>query len=246
MPFAYYGAKHGLAPKYPRPQHSVIVEPFAGSAGYSVYHAPSVDRVLLFDADPAVVDLWNRVKAMTPDDLDEITDCLAYGDRTSDPILGGLAGSSTLKATLSGAERQITPRMRADWPKVRRRIERTLPHLHKFDVVLGQYSDAPDIEATWHIDPPYKPILLNRDRTLTDQAGNAYRVGAESVDYSHLSAWCTSRRGLVMVCEQSPADWLPFFPLARQVNGAGAGGATRTEVIWRNDIGQPSLFEGAA
>ncbi len=42
MPFAYYGAKHGLAPKYPRPQHRVIVEPFAGSAAYSVHHAAHV------------------------------------------------------------------------------------------------------------------------------------------------------------------------------------------------------------
>lgn len=247
MPFAYYGAKHGLARRYPPPAFGVIVEPFAGSAAYSVHHAASVDRVVLVERDPAVVALWRRVKALTHVELDEIDALLDRSRddrtlRTDDPLLGGLAGSSTLHATLSGATRQITPRMRSDWPKVRARIERTLPHLHKFELVEGAYVDAPDIEATWHIDPPYQPLVMNSQRTLADQAGNAYRFGADQIDYAQLGDWCRSRRGLVMVCEQSPAEWLPFFPLAHQSNGAGTGGATRLELIWRNDVEQPRLF----
>lgn len=241
MPFAYYGAKHGLARRYPAPAHDTIVEPFAGSAGYSVFHAARVDRVMLFDADAAVVALWHRVLAMTTEDLDAIDDAI-HAERTTDPILGGMAGSSTLHATLGGTSRQITPRMRTDWPKVRRRFERTMPHLHKFSITHGTYDTAPDIEATWHIDPPYQPILLNSNRTLNDQAGNAYRHGADGIDYDALGEWCRTRRGLVMVCEQSPAAWLPFFPLAHQGNGAGVGGARRLEVIWRNDLSQDALF----
>jgi site-specific DNA-adenine methylase len=241
MPFAYYGAKHGLAKKYPRPQHRVIVEPFAGSAAYSVHHARYVDRVILIDADPAVVDLWNRVKAMTTADLDDIGREVMTAERTTDPLIGGIAGGTQLRATLAGLSRQITPRMRDNWPKVQRRIKATLPHLHKFDIALGTYADAPDIDATWHIDPPYMAIMGDTD----DSAGNAYRHGAGSIDFDALADWCRSRRGLVMVCEQSPATWLPFYPLARQTNGASASGSTRTEVIWRNDLEQPSLW-GAA
>jgi site-specific DNA-adenine methylase len=57
MPFAYYGAKHGLASKYPRPRHPVVVEPFAGSAAYSVHHAATIDHAILIDADHRVVEL---------------------------------------------------------------------------------------------------------------------------------------------------------------------------------------------
>lgn len=241
MPFAYYGAKHGLAGKYPPPAHSTIVEPFAGSAAYSVRHAARVDRVILIDADPAVVELWHRVKSMTADDLDAVDDAVTR-DRTSDPLLGGLAGGTTLHAVLGGKSRQITPRMRQDWPSVRRRIAGFLAHAHKFDIKHGSYADADDIQATWFVDPPYQ----TSDDLGAWVAGNAYRCGAAALDFAHLGGWCRTRRGQVIVCEQSPASWLPFSPLARQHNGVAGNGATRTEVIWRNDAEQHPLFEVAS
>ena len=36
--FRYYGGKWRDCAKYPPPQFDTIVEPFAGSAGYSVRH----------------------------------------------------------------------------------------------------------------------------------------------------------------------------------------------------------------
>lgn len=35
--FYYYGRKKQLAKLYPKPNYSVIIEPFAGSAAYSLF-----------------------------------------------------------------------------------------------------------------------------------------------------------------------------------------------------------------
>ena len=69
-------------------------------------------------------------------------------------------------------------------------------------IIEGDYTDAPDIEAHWHIDPPYQ-----------DNAGRHYRCNA--LDYQSLADWCRSRRGFVQACERDGATWLrlPFVPL---------------------------------
>jgi site-specific DNA-adenine methylase len=45
--FTYTGGKYRLAPRYPEPRHNLIIEPFAGSAGYSLRHPER--EVLLID-----------------------------------------------------------------------------------------------------------------------------------------------------------------------------------------------------
>jgi 16S rRNA G966 N2-methylase RsmD len=239
MPFAYYGAKHGLAAKYPRPHHSVIVEPFAGSAAYAVHHARRIEHAILIDADADVVALWHELQAMSVADVDAIGTQIA-GERITHPLLAGLAGGTTMAAVLAGKSRVVTPRMRKDWPSVRNRIVAALPAIKSWDVRQGHYTDAPDMAATWFVDPPYQEN--------GSMAGAGYRHPAAALDFDALGAWCRTRAGQVIVCEQSPAAWLPFHPFARQTNGTATGvGATqtRTEVIWRNDIEQPSLW-GAA
>jgi site-specific DNA-adenine methylase len=50
--FPYYGSKWNIARYYPAPATGVVVEPFAGAAGYATfYDCPRVD---LYDADPIV------------------------------------------------------------------------------------------------------------------------------------------------------------------------------------------------
>lgn len=53
--FPYYGSKWRLAPRYPEPRHSTIVEPFAGSACYSLNWWWF--DVELYDIEP-VASLW--------------------------------------------------------------------------------------------------------------------------------------------------------------------------------------------
>jgi len=232
MPFAYYGAKHRLAPHYPPPRYNTIIEPFAGSAAYSIRWATDSTKVILYEADEQVVELWHRVQNITPKQLDEITEHIANDIHTTDPLVAALGGGSGLHATLSGLTRKITPRMREGWPNIRRRIERSTNRIKNWEINHGSYEQAPNIEATWFIDPPYQLLIINPTRTLQDQSGNAYRYGQSTINYAQLAAWCKTRQGQTIVCEQQPAAWLPFKPFKPQRN---AQTIERTEVIWTNE-----------
>src|SRR4051812_43319197 len=71
--FYFYGGKRRLARCYPAPEHPIIVEPFAGSAAYSVRHlvpgkgVSTVERVILVEKDPRVCEIWNRLLEMDVD-----------------------------------------------------------------------------------------------------------------------------------------------------------------------------------
>ena len=56
--FSYYGRKRLLAHYYAEPQHDLIVEPFAGSAGYSLHGNRWRKDVLLLDRDTRLVGVW--------------------------------------------------------------------------------------------------------------------------------------------------------------------------------------------
>ena len=71
-------------------------------------------------------------------------------------------------------------------------------------------------EATWFIDPPYQ------------FGGHAYVEN--KINFNHLSNWCKTREGQVIVCENTKADWLPFKPM---INNKGTHKIT-TEAIWSN------------
>lgn len=229
MPFAYYGAKHGLVRRgvYPPPEHRTIVEPFAGSAAYAVAHAADVDEVILLDRDPATVAVWHELQAIDTAGLDAIEAQLERR-KVTHPILGALAGNAW-HTTTRGGRSTTTARMRKDWPSVRRRIEAALPHIRTWSVTCASYLDAPDIEATWFVDPPYEE--------LTSPAGSLYRFGATRIEYFELADWCRSRRGQVIVCEQAPAAWLPFRELVEQSNGVASSTkqGRRMELVWTND-----------
>ena len=56
--FGFYGGKWRDAPKhYPAPLHDSIVEPFAGSAGYSVRYPTR--NVILGERDPVIYGVWD-------------------------------------------------------------------------------------------------------------------------------------------------------------------------------------------
>lgn len=228
MPFAYYGAKHKLSARgvYPAPAHSTIIEPFAGSAAYACVHAASVERVVLLDRDPSVVNLWRELQDIDVDGLDTI-EAQLRGRWCTHPLIAASAGGHQLAQTFAGRPVTITPWMRKSWPSVRRRIEAALPHIRTWSIECGTYHDAPDIEGTWFVDPPYQPV--------TTLAGDAYRFGADRIDFHELADWVLTRRGQVIVCEQLGATWLPFEPVAEQVNGSPArttARRVRTEVMW--------------
>ena len=65
--FSYYGSKSKIIDYYPPPKYTKIIEPFAGSARYSLKYW---DRdVLLIDKYETIVNLWKWLQIQTPNDI---------------------------------------------------------------------------------------------------------------------------------------------------------------------------------
>ena len=67
------------------------------------------------------------------------------------------------------------------------------------EITEYEFDDINNLTATWFIDPPYQ------------YGGQYYRHKFN--DYENLANYCLSRKGQIIVCENTKADWLPFRPL---------------------------------
>lgn len=212
--FPYFGKKFRNAKLYPTPKYQTIVEPFAGSMGYSLHYRP--DRAIGIEADDRVVELWNR--SLT---LEAVPRVPEIGSKTDD-LLVKLCSYSEHSLTTYGPM-TVTSRMVRDWGPIHQRIlDSNRWCKASIDYAHGSYLESPDIEATWFIDPPYQ--CANK---------RGYRFGPNLLDYEELSEFARSRQGQVIVCEQKGADWLPFKHLYELSSHRGS---RRTEMIWTNDL----------
>lgn len=234
--FSYYGGKWRDAAKlYPEPAHKTIIEPFAGSAGYSLrYHDRSV---ILYEIDPVVVQVWKYLIAVKPSEI------LALPDLGPQQSADDLKVSQEarwligfwLNRAVSSPRKSPSAWMRAGirpgsfWgDRVRNTIASQVGSIRHWKVHNSGYVECPDNKrATWFVDPPYQV------------AGRHYRFGSDIIDYPALGKWCRDRPGQVIVCENEGADWLPFRSLA-SVKTTRANRSS--EVYWLNE---PSEVRGS-
>lgn len=230
--FCFYGGKWRAAPRYPAPRHDVIVEPFAGAAGYSTRHAPL--RVVLVEKDPVIAALWKYLIRVSSEEIRRIP-LLATGQSVEDLVVCEEArslvgfwlnkGTVTPRRTPSAWMREGL-RPNSFWgPVVRDRIASQVEHIRHWRVIYGSYADLPSVrrDVTWFVDPPYQ------------RQGTHYRCSASAIDFGHLGAWCRSLRGQVLVCEQEGAAWLPFRPfITTKANESKSGKGTCNEALWTN------------
>ena len=236
-----------MARLFPRPRYPLVIEPFAGGAGYSLYWEP--DDVVLIERNPVIAEMWRWLLSATPEEIlalpdigpDDLVDDIdaPQGARTWIGMWCNVASdhpmhrlSAWARAVLGYERRAGTYSDQLVWSwRVRQRAARHVPRMRRWRVIEGDYHDAPDVEATWFIDPPYDC-----------RAGEHYPHGRRGIDYAELADWCRSRRGQVIVCERQGADWLPFSPLASTQSTRGKS----AEAIWTSDPDpQLSLFEEA-
>lgn len=216
----YFGSKHSLAKYYPHPVHDRIIEPFAGSARYSLKHFEH--DVLLVDKYDVVINIWKWLKQAKPADIlslprlepgDDLREIKTLDEPARD-LLAYLTQIQSAHRTYIMAKGSAL----RDYPKHLKRIAGSLYKIRHWEMRTGDYRDLPNEAATWFVDPPYQ------------YGGENYVIGNKDFDYAALAAWARARRGQVIVCENTKADWMDFKPM-KILKGVKY---TTMEAIWSN------------
>jgi len=230
--FSYYGSKSKIVDCYPPPKYGKIIEPFAGSARYSLKYWQN--DVLLVDKYELITKLWKWLKNCNENDILKLPklkkgDDVRLLDLTQEEkwLLG-----FSCQAGIS-APANITSAMGEQNSKTfLRNIANNLYKIKHWEIRQGSYEEIENMEATWFIDPPYK------------FGGHSYKESNKNIDFDKLAIWCRNRNGQAIVCENTKANWLPFKPV---IQFTGTINLTTTEAIWSNhetafDYVQQSLF----
>lgn len=223
--FLYRGAKWSSARYYPTPKYKMLIEPFAGAAGYAVHY---YDRnVRLYDIDERIVSVWDyliRVKPRTiralPARVEHVGDlkCCPEARLLISLWLSRCAGFVNRRSAWGRDPRYKT----IFWgEEIRERIAVQVPYIKHWKVRHVSFENVPRrCRATWFVDPPYH------------RSGRSSYSYAQ-IDYSNLASWCRELQGQVIVCEQEGARWLPF-KFFKTTRGMSNGEPRRPshEMLW--------------
>lgn len=222
----YYGGKFRDAPRYPAPVESTIVEPFAGAAGYGLRHYQR--NVILVEKYPVIAEMWRYLIAVSAAEVrriplvDSVNDLPSWVPAGARYLIGFCMNDACTEPRTSLSAGRIKLRQMGrkfqGWGEGRReRVASQVDKIRHWKIVEGDYTQAPDVRATWFIDPPY-----------SGPAGRYYKH--REVDYEALGEWCHTRNSHVIVCENEGADWLPFQPFS--VFRQSVNGGRSREMAW--------------
>jgi len=227
--WSYFGTKTDQAKHYPVPAHSKIIEPFAGTAKYSLRYW---DRdVILIDKYNVIISIWKWLQQCSSQDILKLPN-LKEGEKLSDLNWDCIEQRWFMGFIIAAGDasprNKVSSRMSTHRPKRQRsrlkKIASDLEKIRHWEIRLGDYKDLINEEATWFIDPPYQ------------HGGQHYKHGNKGINFLDLSKWCKSRIGQTIVCENTKADWLPFKPMIKTIGSIHK----TTEAIWSN---QHTVFD---
>jgi len=218
--FSYYGSKSKIVHLYPPPKYGKIIEPFAGSARYSLRYW---DRdILLIDKYEVIVKIWKWLQLCSKNDILGLPNLPAGGDLRDH----GLSEDELLFCGMIAGVSSTSPRFKvspfsAGKNGSRNRFKIIANNLHKikhWNIECRDYSEIPNQKAAWFIDPPYQ------------FGGHEYKFSNKQIIYTELVEWCKNRNGQVIVCENTKANWMDFKPM-KEMQGTMF---KTTEAIWSN------------
>ena len=226
--FPFYGSKWRTASLYGDPRGSTVVEPFAGSAGFSVFW--ECDDVWLFDIDPVIVGVWDYLIKATKFDFANLP-LLSPGQSITDFNISQEAkwligfwlnrGSSTPKLTLTEFSARSDKGQMVWGQKAKNRLMEQAGRIKTWRVSQSSYVNIDSCQfgqsCYWFVDPPYV------------EKGRYYKHRIAACDYSGLADWCKHLPGYGCVCENTGAGWLPFENLS---NAKSMRGRSLESVYW--------------
>lgn len=223
--FTYYGGKYRIAKRYPQPTYETIIEPFAGSAGYSMRY--SNKNVKLFDLNERVCGVWNfliNAKASEimslPELFEDVRDLKVCQEAKW--LIGYWCNKGSCEPRNKPStwmKSGVNPN--SQWgAAIKNRIASQLDGIRHWTCEQKSFDKIENFSATWFIDPPYSA-----------ESGRLYTHN--DIDYPALAKWSKSRNGQKIVCEMDGANWLPFekFHTAKGLEGP-KGKKKIKEVIW--------------
>jgi len=215
--FSYYGSKSKVVKWYPPPKYGKIIEPFAGSARYSLKY---FDReITIIDKCKTIIDTWLYLKMATKKDILNLPR-LTPGENIDNYNLSNGERSllSYLVAVGSSGRKTMSERSYNMFEYQIKNIINQLFKIKHWNIILMDYKKLNNIEQTWFIDAPYQ------------FGGDEYKESNKNINFLELAEWCKNRKGQIIVCENTKANWLPFNPM---IEMQGMIHKT-TEAIWSN------------
>lgn len=196
--FYYYGRKKRIVKYYPYPLQDTIIEPFAGSAAYSMEYFEK--NVILYEINHKIYSVWKYLQDASINDILGLP-ILEKGQCLNNEEFNYLTDPEkwTIGLFLNPGSSipKKSPGNYCDWDEKHRKIlSDDLYKIKHWTIKNESYVTAENILATWYIDSPYQ------------KAGKYYPNW--QIDFNFLGNWCKERKGQVIVCENEGADWLPF------------------------------------
>ena len=216
--WSYYGSKSKIINLYPPPKYGKIIEPFAGSARYALKW---FDRdILLVDKYDKIIKLWVWLQQCTKKDILSLPQ-LDVGENIDDfnisndekRLMNFLVQTGT-----SGSGKTVSNYGKKSMKKQLSNISSNLWKIKHWKFKIDCYTNIDNDAATWYIDPPYQ------------YGGHSYKYSNKDINYLSLSSWCKERKGQVIVCENTKANWMDFKPM-KEMQGTIF---ITTEAIWTN------------
>ena len=214
--FSYYGSKSKIVGYYPKPEHNKIIEPFAGSARYSLKYWEN--DITISDKYEKIISIWQYLQNCSISDINRLPklkkgetldsfnfDCIEEKMLMGFIIQAGV-NAPRLTCTEAGVRNQVT---------AIKNIKRDLHKIKHWKIIHSDYMDLKNETATWFIDPPY-------------QFGGKYYIH-KNIDYNQLKEWIMSRNGNVILCENTKATWINTIPIKRI---QGLAQTNTTEAVW--------------
>lgn len=229
--FKWFGSKWRSGAHYPPPEHPVIIEPFAGSAGYSLRYA--YKDVILYESDVHIFRLWDwLINHATQQAIRDIPLGLTPGTdiRTLGLSLGQQLLLKSWQRTHSVGDCwtiSVWDNKPGQWTlHTRDRVSEEFHAIRHWSLMgydgytpFDTLGDSQGI--TWFVDPPY-------------QYNHQYRAKV-SFQYPRLARCIQAAKGQRIVCEAvcpktgAVPDWLPFREHVTVINSRRG---YSKELIW--------------
>lgn len=232
--FKWFGSKWLSSKRLPEPIHDTIVEPFAGSAGYSLRHYKR--DVILYESDPHIYALWVwLIHDATEKLIRDIPIGVPVGTSIKD--IGLSKGQELLLKTWQRTNNvgdcwTISPwgNKPGQWTENTR--SRVADQFHSIKHwIVGGYNGIVAFNevckrATWFIDPPY---IYN------------YKYKSDIIGYGELAKAIHRTPGQMIVCEAICQDtgavpnWLPFTFFGNRITSRRKANENHhsKELIWQ-------------